>query len=114
MQISRKKNTKFPPKPFQTILSGGAGIGNSFLIRAVIEYLKRVLRYPNQNPDQASVLVTTSTRKAATGINDITLHSAFHLPFKSGLTSLEYKQPNDETLHMLRNKYQYLKSFDNR
>ena len=34
---------------------------------------------------------------------------AFHLPVKSGLKSYEHKKPSDETLHMLRNKYQYLK-----
>ena len=53
--------------------------------------------------------MTASTGKAATGINGITLHSAFHLPVKSGLKSYKYKKPSDETLHMLRNKYQYLK-----
>ena len=104
-----EKNNESPPKPFQIFLSGGAGVGKSFLIKAITEYLKRVLRYPNQNLDQPSVLVTASTGKAATGINGITLHSAFHLPVKSGLKSHEYKKPSDETLHMLRNKYQYLK-----
>ena len=53
--------------------------------------------------------MTASTGKAATDINGITLRSSFHLPFESGLKSFEYKKPNDETLHMLRNKYQYLK-----
>ena len=53
--------------------------------------------------------MTASTGKAATGINGITLHSAFHLPFKSGLKFFEYKKPSEETLPMLRNKYQYLK-----
>ena len=104
-----EKNNELLPKPFQIFLSGGAGIGESFLIKAITEYLKRVLRYPNQNLDQTSVFVTASTGKAATGINGITLHSAFHLPVRSGLKSKEYKKPSDETLHMLRNKYQYLK-----
>ena len=62
--------------PFQTFLSGGAGVGKSFLVKAITEYLKRVLRYPNQNSDQPSVLVTASTEKAAAGINGIALHSA--------------------------------------
>ena len=53
--------------------------------------------------------MTASIGKAVTCINGITLHSAFHLPVKSGLKSHEYKKPSDETLHMLRNKYQYLK-----
>ena len=34
--------------------------------------------------------------------------SAFYLPVKSGLKSYKYKKPSDKTLHMLRNKYQYL------
>ena len=104
-----EKNNELPPKPFQIFLSGGAGIRKSFLIKAITEYLKRVLRYPNQNLDQPSVLVTASTGKAATGINGITLHSAFHLPVKSGLKSHKYKKPSYETLQMLRNRYQYLK-----
>ena len=104
-----EKNNELLPKPFQIFLSGGAGVGKIFLIKTITEYLKRVLRYPNQNLDQPSVLVTASTGKAATGINGITLHSAFHLPVKSGLKSYKYKKPSDETLHMLRNKYQYLK-----
>ena len=101
-------NNKSPPKPFQIFLSGGAGVGKSFLIKAITEYLKRVLRYPNQNLDQPSVLVTASTGKVATDINGIALHSAFQLPLKSGLKSYDYKKPSDETLyHMLRSKYQY-------
>ena len=99
-----------PPKPFQIFLSGGAGVGKIFLIKTITEYLKRVLRYPNQNLDQPSVLVTASTSKVATDINGIALHSAFQLPLKSGLKSYDYKKPSDETLyHMLRNKYQYWK-----
>ena len=51
--------------------------------------------------------MTPSTRKAATSINGAALHFAFHLPVKSGLKSCKYKKASD--LHMLRNKYQYLK-----
>ena len=65
-------------------LSEGAGVGKTFLIKAITEYLKQVLRYPYQNLDQLSVLVTASTGKAAAGINGITVHSAFYLPVKSG------------------------------
>ena len=96
-------------KPFQIFLSRGAGVGRSFLVTTVTEYLKRILRYPNQNLDNPSVVVTASTGKAATNVNGITLHSAFNLPVKSGLKSCGYQKPSDETLHKLRNKYQYLK-----
>ena len=103
-----EKNNELPPKPFQIFLGGGAGVRKSFLIKAITKYFKRVLRYPNQNLDQPSVLVTSSTGKAATVINGITLHSAFHLPVKSELKSYEHKKLRDETLHMLRSKYHYL------
>ena len=104
-----EKNNELPLKPFQIFLSGGAGVGKSILVKALTEYLKQVLRYPNQILDQPPVLVTASSGKAATGINGITLHSAFYLPVKSGLKSYNYKKPNDKALHMLRDKYQYLK-----
>ena len=79
-----EKNNESLPKPFQIFLSGGAGIGKSFLIKTINECIKRVLRYKNQNLDQPSILVTTSTGKAATGISGTTLLSAFHLPVKPG------------------------------
>ena len=104
-----EKNNELPPKTFQIFLSGGAGVGKRFLIKAITEYFKQALRYSNQNLDQPFVLVTVSTGKTAIGINGITLHSAFHLPVKSGLKSYEYKTLSAETLHMLRYKYQYLK-----
>ena len=48
----------------------------------MIRYLKSLLRYPNQNLDQPSLLVTASTGKAATGVDGITVYSTFHLPVK--------------------------------
>ena len=104
-----ERNNEPQPDPFHIFLSGGAGVGKSFLVHVITEYLKRVLRYPNQNLDEPSVLVTASTGKAATGINGTTLHSAFHLPVNSGYKSFEYRKPSDETLHVMRNKYKYLK-----
>ena len=97
-------NNELSPKPPQIFLSGGAGVGKSFLKTAISEYLKIILRYPNQNLDQPSVLVTASTGKAASGDHVITLHYVFYLPFKSGLKSYGYKKRSDETLHMSRNR----------
>ena len=71
----------------------------------MISVIKLVLRYPNKNLDQPSVLAILSTENATTGMNCITLHSAFHLPVKSGLKSQEYKKPSDTSLCMLRNNY---------
>ena len=89
-------------------LSGGAGVGKSFLFTAITEYPRRILRYPSHTLGNPSLLVTASTGKAANNVNGITLLSAFNLPVKSGLKSYDYQKPIHQTLHKLRNKYQYL------
>ena len=89
-----EKNNEKPPKLFQTFvsvqmfLSGVAGVGKTFLITSITEYLERVL-------DQLSVLVAASTRKVTTGVNGFTFHSVFHLPVKSGLKFYECKNLSD-------------------
>ena len=55
--------------------------------------------------------MTAFNGKAATGINGITLYSAFHLRVKLGLKYYKYKNLNDETLHILR-QIPVRKSFD--
>ena len=104
-----EKNNELEPKSFQIFLSGGAGVGKSFLVTTITEYFKRILRYPSKNFDNPSVLVTASTGNAATNASGITLHSAFNLPIKSVLKSCGYQKPSDKTLNKLRNKYMYLK-----
>ena len=59
-----EKNNELPTSHFKFFLGGGAGVGKSFLIKAVTEYLKQVPKYPNQNFYKPSVLVTTSTGKS--------------------------------------------------
>ena len=97
------------PEPFYIFLSGGAGVGKSFLVNVITEYTKRILKYPKQTLDQPSVVVTASTGKAATGINGITLHSAFHLSIKKPGKQFQYVKPRDEVLHEMKIKYEYLK-----
>ena len=104
-----ENNNELEHKIFQIFLSGGAGVGKSFLVTAITEYLRRVLRYPSQNLDNPSVLVTASTGKTATNVNGIALYSVFNLPFKLRLKSCGYRKPIEETFHKLRRKYQYLK-----
>ena len=84
------------------IINGG-GAGKSFLVHLITEYMQRILRYPPQSSNQPSILVTTSTGKAAVHINGITLHSAFKLPINRDVN------PKDVTLHELRLRYRFLK-----
>ena len=39
-----EKINELQPKPFQIFLSGGAGVGKSFLVTGITEYLRRILR----------------------------------------------------------------------
>ena len=94
------------PRPFQLSLSGSAGVGKSFLVTPVTEYLRWALRCLSQSLDNPS---STSTGKAATNVNSIALYSAFDHPVKSGLKLGGYWKPSDQSLHKLRNKYQHLK-----
>ena len=97
-----EKNNKLPSKPFQIFLRGGAGVGKSFLIKAITEYLKRFLRYPNQNLSSTICCCECVLEKLLHV--SMLLHCILHFSVKSALKSLEYKNPSDETLHMLRNK----------
>ena len=81
-----KRNDLPQPDPFYIFLSGGAGVGKSFVAKAAIEYMKKMLRKPGQNMDEhPAIVVTASTGKAATYIDGTTLHSAFALPVREGL-----------------------------
>ena len=104
-----EKNDTLKPSAFYVFLSGGAGVGKSFLINIITEYLRRMLRYPSQALDQQSVLVTASTGKAATNVNGTTLHSAFQLQIRISGRPFHYIKAGNERLHILRNKYRFLK-----
>ena len=88
-QLSLNRRNDLPqPDPFYIFLSGGAGVGKSFLAKAAIYYMKKTLCKPGQNMDEhPAVVVTASTGKAATYIDGTTLHSAFALPVREGLFS---------------------------
>ena len=88
------------PDPFYIFLSGGAGVGKSFLTKVITEYFKRTWKTPGQNMDEhPSVVVTASTGKAAVNIDGTTLHSAFALPVRDN--------GSFTNLHLSRDKKDY-------
>ena len=97
-------NAERPP-PLCVFLSGGGGVGKSFLITTIAQCLKRMLKHSGQLLDQPSILITASTGKAAVGISGVTLHSAFFLPIKGSGRSTKL---GAETLQSMRFKYKYL------
>ena len=102
------ENNVSKPDPYYIFLSGGAGVGKSYFIKVITEYLRKILKYPGQNGEkEPSVVVTASTGKAAANIDGTTVHSAFSLPHQ-GAGSICNRSLSNEKLHILRHKYRYL------
>ena len=90
------------PNPFHIFLTGGGGVGKTHTVNAIIEYLKRVLKFKDQRIDEhPSLALCASTGTAAVRISGTTLHSAFNLMNKI---------IGNEALHKLQIKYPYLKT----
>jgi hypothetical protein len=67
--------------PFHHFLSGGAGVGKSHGITAIIQSCLRFqLKTPSTNPEEVCVLVAAPTGKAAFNVFGMTLHATFRLP----------------------------------
>jgi len=80
--IHNLKNCK---TDFHEFLSGGAGVGKSHEITAIVQTAVRYYtKKPGANPDSAYVIICASTGKAAFNVNGVTLHSAFRLPITKG------------------------------
>ncbi|XP_060596137.1 uncharacterized protein LOC132750210 [Ruditapes philippinarum] len=67
------------PNPFHIFLTGGAGVGKSFLVRTIVQTVKRLFQRDNQIED-VHVLVCAPTGAAAYQIAGHTCHSLFQLP----------------------------------
>jgi ATP-dependent DNA helicase PIF1 len=107
-QLHFESNDLNPPIPYFIFLSGGGGgVGKSHTVKGIIEYLKRHLKFKDQNVDeQPSVLVCASTWTAAVKIKGQTLHSAFNISRGQYSNS---KLSNDK-LNKLQRKCAYLKN----
>ncbi|XP_066916735.1 uncharacterized protein [Clytia hemisphaerica] len=110
LKLAEKNPLLEKPNPFRLLLSGGAGVGKSFLVKTLTEQLKKILKEPGQNYDkEPSVLVTASTGKAASNIDGTTLHSAFKLPIYGKGAFFVKKKLNGDEMNVLRKRYNYLK-----
>ena len=82
-----KRNDLPDPNPFHIFPSSGAAVGKLFLTKLITEYMKKTLKTLGQNVDEhPAVVVKASTGKAAINVNGTTLHSAFGLPVREGIT----------------------------
>lgn len=72
---------KCSKEPFYTLLHGGAGVGKSYVLKAIIQcILRHFENFPIASPDEICVLVSAPTGKAAFNVFGMTLHSVFKLP----------------------------------
>ena len=69
------------PPPFHIFLTGGAGVGKSHLVRAIVQTATRIFTRNNQI-DSRHVLVCGPTGTAAYNVAGYTLHSALLIPIE--------------------------------
>ena len=99
-------NLKQEDSRFYEFVSGGAGVGKSHLITAVVQTLLRYYyKIPGIEPDHIFILVCAATGKAAYNVHGVTLHSAFRLP----LTGNNMARLEDSTCNTIRTKMLDLK-----
>ena len=67
------------PDPFYIFLTGGAGVGKSHVVRAIVQTVNNLLCRNNQSLD-VHVMVCAPTGAAAYNVSGYTLHAAFLLP----------------------------------
>ena len=100
-------SVKVSDEPLRLFLSGGAGVGKSWLTNAMYESL---IRYFNsvagENPDDVTVIKVAPTGKAAYNINGNTVHSAFQIPANRGW---EYCSLDSDRLNTIRSKLRNLR-----
>ena len=58
-----KQNDETEPDPFHIFLSGDADVGKTFLVKVIIEYLKKPLVFPGQNSDEEPPILSIASRR---------------------------------------------------
>jgi hypothetical protein len=72
---------KTSEEPFYHFLSGGAGVGKSHAIKAIVQsVLRHHAKQPGKDPSKIAVLVAAPTGMAAFNVGGMTIHGAFRLP----------------------------------
>ena len=94
-------------EPLRLFLSGGAGVGKSFVLNVLYEAITRYLnKLPGENPDDVKVIKVAPTGKAAFNIGGNTIHSAFNIPASQGF---KYTALDSDRLNTMRKQYKSLK-----
>lgn len=102
---------KTSDEQFTTFLNGGAGVGKSLGIRAIVQSLLRFFNsQPGNDPSQLPVIVMAFTGRAAFNVLGMTIHHTLRMaPLQKNLTSSLMKDLDASTLNTLRSKLSALK-----
>ena len=96
-------SVKTSNEPLRIFLSGGAGVGKSWVLNLLYEALSRHLsKVAGENPDDIKVIKIAPTGKAAFNIRGNTIHSSFLIPVAQGF---RYKALDSDRLNTMRKLY---------
>ena len=99
-----KNHLKSSKSQLQIFITGGAGVGKSYLIKTLVEYINTMHAiYSGVNP----VVVLAPTGIAACNINGYTIHTALKIPVQHS-KSYDFKQLSSQVLQKLRNTFRYV------
>lgn len=102
---------KTSDEQFTTFLSGGAGVGKSLGIRAIVQSLIRFFgSQPGSDPSQLPVIVMAFTGRAAFNVLGMTIHHTLRMaPLQKSIGNSLLKDLDASSLNTLRTKLSGLK-----
>lgn len=105
MEVTDQPTTNAPLKLFVT---GGAGSGKSFVLKTLVQHIRRCYAPTVDQLLHASfVEITAPTGVAARLVNGKTLHSAFSLGIEKGRATV-YRQLTGQRLEDMRRKWRHI------
>ena len=72
--------TKKKVSPLNVFISGGAGVGKSYLVTTISQRLRRTYNFYSGTPEKVNVLKMTPTDVAVVNINGTTINTALGIP----------------------------------
>ena len=98
-QIQKSKKHPSNTKPPLLLITGGAGVGKSFLIKVISQWIQKIMTGAGDDCDTPYLIRVAPTGMAAANIEGSTIHTAFNL-FGSQLLQL-----SDQKRDMFRDKF---------
>lgn len=92
-------------EPLQVFVTGGAGVGKSYLINTIYQSLSKLFNLYSGTPEKCKVLKVAPTGVAAINIDGTTINSAFGIPKSK---SLNLHNLSDNLRCKFRDKYSHL------